>query len=419
MNKETANRWKYKGKREIAAAIALYPTAYLYARALTSSDYLLCLGLFTALFVLVGEYLCRGRKRPAESVVWFGCFMLITLGVLLERTRVWGSVLPILFMHIFAVWWYLSRAGKLVDGESGRFLPLDALNGFVRIPFGNFFLRITCLRRAARSRRRGEQSEQTGRKKAASVAAVLLGALLLYWAVSSLAAADSGFERLVEGLLEALRLPVNMGEFVLRLLLSLPVGAWLFGLLAGAPRVRNERLREERDKTGEAIAKLRIVPGGIWTAVTAVFIAVYVLFFAMQGSYLFGAFVRRLPEGFIVSEYARRGFFELCRVMTINFALLWLMTRTGRAQEGQGRRQRIMCTLLLAASMLFAVVAFSKLALYISCFGFTPKRLQSSWLVTVLFAGCAAALYNLWTGKKAFKYWMMFGAVTLSGLCIW
>lgn len=416
MNKENANRWKYKGRREIAAALVLYPTAYLYARALTSSNYLLCLGLFTALFVLVGEYLCWGRKRPAESVVWFCCLALITAGVLAGRDRVWGPVLPIFFMHIFAVWWYLSRAGKLVDGESGRFLPLDALNGFVRIPFGNFFLRITCLRRAARSRRNGEQ---TGRKKGASVAAVLLGALLLYWAVSSLAAADSGFERLVEGLLEALRLPVNVGEFVLRLLLSLPVGAWLFGLLAGAPRVRNERLREERNKTEEAIAKLRVVPGSEWTALAAMFIAVYVLFFAMQGSYLFGAFVRRLPEGFIVSQYARRGFFELCRAMTINFALLWLMTRTGRVPEGRERTQKIMCTLLLAASMLFAVVAFSKLMLYISCFGFTPKRLQSSWLVTVLFAGCAAALYNLWTGKKAFKYWMMFGAVTLSVLCIW
>ncbi len=416
MNKENANRWKYKGRREIAAAIVLYPTAYLYARALTSIHYLLCLGLFTALFVLVGEYLCWGRKRPAESVVWFGCLALITVGVLAERTRVWGPVLPILFMHIFAVWWYLSRAGKLVAGESGRFLPLDALNGFVRIPFGNFFLRITCLRRAARSRRNGEQ---TGRKKGASIAAVLLGALLLYWAVSSLAAADSGFERLVDGLLQALRLPVNTGEFVLRLLLSLPVGAWLFGLLAGAPRVRNERLREERNRTEEMVAKLRVVPGGEWTALAAIFIAVYALFFAMQGSYLFGAFVRRLPEGFIVSQYARRGFFELCRAMAINFALLWLMTRTGRVPEGRGRTQKIMCTLLLAASMLFAVVAFSKLMLYISCFGFTPKRLQSSWLVTVLFAGCAAALYNLWTGKKAFKYWMMFGAVTLSVLCIW
>ncbi len=416
MNKETTNRWKYKGRREIAAAVVLYPTAYLYARALTSSHYLLCLGLFTALFVLVGEYLCWGRKRPAESVVWFCCLALITLGVLAGRDRVWGPVLPIFFMHIFAVWWYLSRAGKLVAGESGRFLPLDALHGFVRVPFGNFFLRITCLRRAARSRRSGEQ---TGRKKAASIVAILLGALLLYWAISSLAAADGGFERLVDGLLQTLRLPVNTGEFVLRLLLSLPVGAWLFGLLAGAPRVRNERLREERNRTEEMVAKLRVVPGGVWTAVAAVFIAVYALFFAMQGSYLFGAFVRRLPEGFIVSQYARRGFFELCRVMTINFALLWLMTRTGRAPEGRGRTQKIVCTLLLAASMLFAVVAFSKLMLYISCFGFTPKRLQSSWLVTVLFAGCAAALYNLWTGKKAFKYWMMFGAVTLSLLCVW
>ena len=64
--------------------------------------------------------------------------------------------------------------------------------------------------------------------------------------------------------------------------------------------------------------------------------------------------------------------------------------------------------------MIFAVIAMSKLVLYIMCFGFTPKRLQSSWLVLLLFVGCAACLYSLWTGKKSFKYWMMYGAVSLA-----
>ena len=64
--------------------------------------------------------------------------------------------------------------------------------------------------------------------------------------------------------------------------------------------------------------------------------------------------------------------------------------------------------------MLFAVIAFSKLLLYISCFGFTPLRLQSSWLVCVLFIGCVCAVYSLLSGKKSFRVWMMFGAVTLA-----
>ena len=83
------------------------------------------------------------------------------------------------------------------------------------------------------------------------------------------------------------------------------------------------------------------------------------------------------------------------------------------------RPVRWMTAALLIESMLFAVVALSKLVLYIDCFGFTPKRLQSTWLVCVLLFGSACALYTHLTGKKSMRVWMIFGAVTLSLLCIW
>lgn len=136
----------------------------------------------------------------------------------------------------------------------------------------------------------------------------------------------------------------------------------------------------------------------------------------MQGRYLFGAFTRTLPESFTVAEYARQGFFELCRVMAINFTLFWLVSRTARRES---RPVRWMTAALLIESMLFAVVALSKLVLYIDCFGFTPKRLQSTWLVCVLLFGSACALYTHLTAKKSMRVWMIFGAVTLSLLCIW
>ena len=115
-----------------------------------------------------------------------------------------------------------------------------------------------------------------------------------------------------------------------------------------------------------------------------------------------------------MAQYAREGFFELCRVMAINFSLLYLVSRSSARPLREDRVQRIAATLLIAAGMVFAVIAMSKLVLYIMCFGFTPKRLQSSWLVLLLFMGCAACLYSLWTGKKSFKYWMMYGAVSLA-----
>ena len=192
------------------------------------------------------------------------------------------------------------------------------------------------------------------------------------------------------------------------------MGAWLFGLIAGSLRSDEEKLRAQAAAVNGFLPRLRTVPERLWTVVMAVFAAVYILFFAVQSSYLFGAFSRTLPEDFTVAQYAREGFFELCRVMAINFSLLYLVSRSSAKPLREDKVQRIAATLLIAAGMVFAVIAMSKLVLYIMCFGFTPKRLQSSWLVLLLFMGCVACLYSLWTGKKSFKYWMMYGAVSLA-----
>ena len=36
-----------------------------------------------------------------------------------------------------------------------------------------------------------------------------------------------------------------------------------------------------------------------------------------------------------------------------------------------------------------------------------------------MLCGCVCAAYSLWTGKKSFRFWMMFGAVTLALLSIY
>ena len=232
-------------------------------------------------------------------------------------------------------------------------------------------------------------------------------------AVQELSGADAVFQDGAKRFLALLTPQID--ELVLwRFLLSLPIGAYLFGLVAGTGRESIEALRGRGEAVESCLRSLRKVPIGVWIAVMAVFSAVYLAFFGLQASYLFGAFTRTLPEGYTVAEYARQGFFSLCRVMAVNFALLWLVTRSCAQPVREKRSVLLLCTGILAESLLFAVIAASKLYLYISSFGFTPLRLQSAWLIVVLFAGCACALYALWGGKKAMKGWMLFAGVTLA-----
>lgn len=399
---------------ELICALLMYPAAYIYILVFGSRNDRIWFGVFALLFIAMTELLNRGRPHPRESWVWLGCVVVMSVCAAFDLSRVWNYGLTMMMVHPMAVWWVLSRSGRLAERESGHLLPLDALNGFFTIPFGNFALRLRCMWQGLRGRGRGE-SKGKGRPWAAALA-VLAALVLLNWATSNLARADEGFNRLTADILELFSFDLgdNFAVHVFRFIASLPVGAWLFGLIAGSLRTDEEKLRTQAAAVNGFLPKLRAVPERVWTVVMAVFAVVYFLFFAVQSSYLFGAFTRTLPEDFTVAQYAREGFFELCRVMAINFSLLYLVSRSSAKPIREDKVQRITATLLIIAGMIFAVIAMSKLVLYIMCFGFTPKRLQSSWLVLLLFVGCAACLYSLWTGKKSFKYWMMYGAVSLA-----
>ena len=398
------------------AAVVTYAAAYCYLLWFEFEPYRLLLPVVAALLVAVTEMLHRKTVRSAESFVWLGCFVCACVGETMGRFGVWDGMQQGLFLHIFFVWWVLSRSGKLLEGKSGHLLPADALNGLILLPFGNFFLRVRTLCAGLRQILPPRDAERRKRSVWTLLAAALCICLFV-GAVRLLMAADDGFLRLAERIAVWFRADWEL-EVLLRFLFSLPVGAWLFGLIGGAERMPAERLEKQRGAIAAFLERLKKVSGGFWTAVIAVFSALYLVFFVIQGSYLFGAFTRTLPEGFIVSQYARQGFFELCRVMALNFALLWLVTRMASQETMERRSFAWLCVLLLAESMVFAIIAFSKLVLYISCFGFTPLRLQSSWLVCVLFAGCGLWIYHIFSGRPAFRKWMIFGAATLSVLCL-
>ena len=162
-----------------------------------------------------------------------------------------------------------------------------------------------------------------------SALALCAAAGLFALAAGLLMDADSGFAALLDRAASLFRLEVDE-LFTLRLLCSLPVGAYLFGLLAGSRRTDPERLQARAGAVCSALERLRRVPAGVWCALVGAFCLLYAVFFAVQFRYLFGAFTRTLPEGFIVSRYAREGFFELCKVMAVNLLLLWLVARSTR-----------------------------------------------------------------------------------------
>ncbi len=407
-------------KVEIFGAIFSFPLAFLYTYVIIPPTYGIAadtlgtrrifITAFTVIFFASSVMFYRKQKASKESFIWLGCTAVIVASMLLGRNQVWGDAIALFFIHCFAVYWLMNRSGRMIEGGSGPFSPLDMLNGFVILPFKNFFLRIRVLLAAITSRLKKGANKGA---KLGAIIAVLVGIVLFYVAAALLSSADETFNRIIEGFLDFVRFDLS-GEFILRLLLSLPVGAYLFGLIAGASREDPYALMNKRNLILKRVDELKKVPVKVWTIIIVAFSILYLLYFVIQGSYLFGAFTRTLPEGFTVAQYARQGFFELCLIMGINFLLLWIVIKSSSEDIRHNRPAMIMCSILIVESLLFSVTAFSKLMLYISCFGFTPRRLQSTWLIVVLFCGSALTLYSLWTKKRSFRTWIFISGISLA-----
>ncbi|MBQ1772248.1 MAG: DUF4173 domain-containing protein [Clostridia bacterium] len=396
-------------KQEILTAAGMYLLAYLYLRI----GYTWQLPVFTAGFILITELLSRNVTRSKENLFWLFCLILTAAARTLNRCTAWEDG-GFLVLHAFAVWYVLSREDLFVQGESSPMILQDALNGLILIPFGHFFLRIRTVWFGLTNLRK--RREGNGRSWLWTAGTVLLAGCLFILAVHLLIEADDGFAGLLSGVS---RLFENWHfELDPEWVLSLPVGAYLFGLIAGGMREDRDRLRESAQRTMERVGKLRRVENRVWTILAVCFCLTYGVFFIVQFRYLFSAFVRELPEGFIVSRYARQGFFELCGVMGVNFLLLILMEKMSLRPVREDRAALTVLLILLLESLLFAAVAASKLILYIDCFGFTPRRLQSSWAVSVLAAGCVCMGRSKITGRGSFKIWLFYSAASAAALCL-
>lgn len=369
--------------------------------------------LFVAAFL--GWGVAIGLKKQPKGKMhrfWAGVTVLIALALSLKRcnaTQDWG----ILALHGTAVLWILSYLGADRGGEDALGFAWDCLDGFLLLPFGNFFGRITDTVSGFTGLLKPQDGE-TGKKRRRdfwlAVLCLVLALPLLALVMNLLCEADAGFEKLIRGFQLNLRLSENFLNECFWFLLGLPVGAYLYGLLRGAAR-----RQETRHVSRERLEKIRVVPASGANLVLGLFAAVYFLFFGVQAGNLFAVFSGHVPGTLTAAGYARSGFFQLCAVMAINFFLIWLLSILAK----QNRAGKWLQGLLMVQSAFLAVTAGAKLWLYISRFGFTPLRLLSAWAVIVLTAGCILMLRSLMTGKKSFRLWLYFAAGSFTALCFY
>ena len=249
------------------------------------------------------------------------------------------------------------------------------------------------------------------RKALRVLATVALTLALCGTAWGLLAAADANFAALGQSVADWWNSLLNNIKFIdtlMYILLSLPVGAWLYGLVFGALR-RTEPPTTAAQCTA-ALEHARIVPRSTATVAVAALCGVYALFFAVQAGEWFAA----APLGLSAPDaaaFAVDGFWELQKILLLNFGVLAGVHFLGRAPL-----PKALAAVFCGFGLAFAALAAGKLAVYVVLYGLTPRRVIAGWFLGVLAVWCVLALVRVFRAIPAAKLAIFTAALSFTVL---
>lgn len=327
----------------------------------------------------------KGIQIPSMAYFWLVSVILIGISYSLyvnKGLEPWRSF----FLFCSAVYYVIIASSRLILSHTSNWLFLDGINALFVIPFKNFGCQYKSLS-LYQFRNKGL------RKQILSVALGLLMALLVTGMVLPLLMrADSGgFYKIANQIYEYYRrIQFRFTDTIINFILAIPVAAYLFGLIAGCAHDRGCKAFK-KENIQHVLDTIRVFDiATIYTALGLI-CCLYLIFIGSQLPYFFSAFVGQRPEGWLIySEYARRGFFELCQIAAINLFLLIVANVTCRKLQGKYTVLKIFNIMLSMITILLIATAFSKMALYIKAYGLTIRRILPCLFMlflTVVFAG--------------------------------
>ncbi|MDQ6419705.1 DUF4173 domain-containing protein [Paenibacillus sp. LHD-117] len=236
---------------------------------------------------------------------------------------------------------------------------------------------------------------------------LLVAAPLMLIVVALLASADGIFESWIEripNLIDDETIGEGIGRIVFGAGIAFYVFCYVWGLLFRKPKTDDALEaafpKEPHGVPGEKRQSIAYIDPTIAATVLVCVNIVYVLFVAIQFSYLFGAAEGMLPEGTAYAEYARRGFAELVAIAIINMGLLLLglhfVKLEGKLLE---RLKQTLLTVLMGCSVIMLISAYSRLSLYEETYGFTELRLLVHGFMVLLAVMMLAAIVRIWYGR--------------------
>ncbi|MGT2832224.1 DUF4153 domain-containing protein [Streptococcus halotolerans] len=390
---------------KIGAQLTYLP-AYFYIVNLFNHNpsYLILAALLTIIITEWNQpnqvYLDSVKQKSPEDRLLLGSLFLQLLGFAIWGIQAQFDFFRLFGLHLTFVYYVLARNKQFIQGRFGVFFLRDAWRGFWTIPIKSIRLRSQIL-----SHPRLQQSNKS--KLNPQFTLTLLGSigvavLLVAFAISQLQAVSQHFKLVTDHWftqLNATFFQFSWYDYVIDFLrygiLSLPIGAYLYGLLF-APLIKGSQTDENYQVLQEKLDSSRILPTFSSYIIIGSLCLIYALFLILAFADLQTLFQAQTISPQAASETAVSGFWQLVRVALLNFTTLAASYFLVSSPIWDQKVGRFLLTIFFTFSFIFALLAAWKLfGIYIYLFGLTPRRLISGWFVTVLIVWTLLTLIRL------------------------
>ncbi|MDR1159914.1 MAG: DUF4173 domain-containing protein [Syntrophomonadaceae bacterium] len=396
---------------EINLAWIMLAIGFLYWNLLMVDDWGFGLTLFTLIISGVTIIFLNqsGFKQTRRSWLCLTIVMLCALSFSIFA-ETYLNFFKFLFLNAAFMYWISVSTGRHLNDNLSAYLIGDAFNQIFIVPFSNF---LYCFK--------GLTSSFSRHKNSKNILYLLLGIVIFFPFIVAvlklLTEADSAFEQFIWHLGDIIIPSNNITNYIVQFLLGIPVAFYLYGLIFGNVRDLGEN-RFKKETLEKAALNIKIAPKLTIHSALTVFNSIYILYIAFQSTYFFSSLTGTLPASFTYAEYARKGFFELCAVASINLIVMliaYAFIERGIHEEPKALRIQMLCLSLL--TVLLIITAGSKMAMYINFYGLTPMRTYTSCFMALLFFIFTVILIRQFKKFNTAK-WLINGTLILFMLLI-
>ena len=360
---------------DVVFAWLAYLSGYLFCRNFPLSESALGSTLFTVFIFLVTGVIMVLKKVNFSGTAVFSAVSAVALSAAYVVSSDW-VIHFFASVYGFAAYCYFvyTATGNSLGKPFSSLMIFDTVKAVFFMPFGSF--KDFELFRAIFGSRTKKSAKLIIGLAVGIVIAIVPASLAL-----SLLSYDEGFKEIVNKIFNFEN--IDIGSHALSLLFAVPIAMYIFSLyLSCADKKESKRLNKANFI--KATEKIKIAPAVTVLAAVIPLLAVYVIFFISQRQYYISGFTGVLPENFSYAQYAREGFFELCKVSVINLTvivLIMLMMKKGKANSVI---IKVLTVVFSAVTLALISTAVSKLVMYISRYGLTQKRVYAAWFMAVL-----------------------------------